>query len=286
MSFSFVDSGIECFVSLVILHLLLSFGQLSVLLFVRSTTYSWQMTDVPPHYDPQSYPRFAVTVDMVVFTIRSGELYIALVQRGEEPFLGKWALPGGFVRSDENLDQAAARELEEETGLRQSRAWYLEQLGSYGTPDRDPRMRVVTVAYLAVCPRLPRLRSGGDAARAELRPVHTVDWTSLAFDHARIAQDALERIRSRVEYTTLATWFIDPVFTVSELREVYEIVWSTHLDKGNFRRNFGKSHRFQPRGQRRGTGRPASLWSVGESDAKDQGVMLLDRPLASRNVGI
>ena len=239
------------------------------------------MTTADLTYDSGDYPRFAVTVDIVVFSIRAGALHVAFVRRGEDPFRGSWALPGGFVLVDEALDQAAARELEEETGLRQSGAWYLEQLGSYGRPDRDPRMRVVTVAYVAVCPQLPPLRGGGDAAAAALVPVDDIEWSSLAFDHATIVQDALERIRSQLEYTTLATWFIDSVFTVAELRDVYEIVWSTRLDKGNFRRNFGKSHCFERQGLRRATGRPASLWSVREpSSASD--CIILDRPLARR----
>ena len=240
------------------------------------------MTNADLEYDPGGYPPFAVTVDVVVFSIRSGALHLAFVRRGGEPFRGNWALPGGFVLPDEDLDQAAARELEEETGLRQSSAWYMEQLGSYGRPDRDPRMRVVTVAYVAVCPHLPPLRGGGDAAAAELIPVDAIKWSSLAFDHGHIVQDALGRIRSRLEYTTLATWFIDPVFTVAELREVYETVWSTRLDKGNFRRNFGKSDCFERQGLRRATGRPASLWSVREPSADDDRISFLDRPLARR----
>lgn len=235
----------------------------------------------PYLYDPSGFPPFAVTVDIVVFTILSGSLHLALVKRGTEPFLGKWALPGGFVRPDEDLDDAAARELEEETGLRDTGAWYLEQLGSYGAPARDPRMRVVTVAYVAACPRLTHLRSGGDAAFAELAPVDILDWSSLAFDHARIAGDALERVRSRLEYTTLAARFLDPVFSISQLREVYEIVWGTQLDKGNFHRNFTGNHCFRPCGHRQATGRPASLWSVTGSRGAHQ-LVSLDRPLASR----
>ena len=114
-------------------------------------------------YDPRRFPPFAVTVDVAVFTIRDDALHVLLIARGEEPFKAALALPGGFVKPDENLDQAAARELAEETGLRDG-SWHLEQLGSYGDPDRDPRMRVVTVAYWAICADLPGLRAGGDAA--------------------------------------------------------------------------------------------------------------------------
>ena len=237
------------------------------------------MSSLSTRYDPHAYPSFAVTVDVAVFTIRTRALHITLIRRGNQPFIGKWALPGGFVRPAETLDQAAVRELEEETGLRRDDRWHLEQLGSYGDPDRDPRMRVVTVAYLAVAANVPRVRGGGDAALAELQPVAAIGEQDLAFDHARIFRDALGRIRSRLEYTTLAARFLEPVFTVSELREVYEIVWDTHLDKGNFRRNFGRSECFEPRGQRSARGRPASLWSVTES-LPGQVVRLLDRPLA------
>lgn len=237
---------------------------------------------MPKPYDPRAFSPVAVTVDIVVFTIRSGKLHVALVRRGEEPYSGGLALPGGFVLPHENLDQAAARELEEETGLRPSTGWYLEQLASYGTPDRDPRMRVVTVAYVAACAELPELRGGGDAAKAELLPVDSVERAPLAFDHSLIVQDAVERIRSRLEYTTLATRFIAPIFTVSQLREVYEVIWATGLDKGNFRRNFGKSTCFELRGRRHGLGRPASLWSVRQADKAEEGVRLLDRALARR----
>ena len=243
------------------------------------------MSSPSTRYDPHVYPSFAVTVDVAVFTIRARALHITLIRRGNQPFIGKWALPGGFVRPAETLDQAAARELEEETGLRRDDRWHLEQLGSYGDPDRDPRMRVVTVAFLAVAANVPRVRGGGDAALAELQPVAAVGAQELAFDHARIVRDALGRIRSRLEYTTLAARFLEPVFTVSELREVYQTVWDTHLDKGNFRRNFGRSECFEPRGQRRARGRPASLWSVTES-VPGQVVRLLDRPLATLPVPV
>ena len=125
-------------------------------------------------YDPRRFPPFAVTVDVAVFTIRDDALHVLLIARGEEPFKGALALPGGFVKPDENLDQAAARELAEETGLRDG-SWHLEQLGSYGDPDRDPRMRVVTVAYWAICADLPGLRAGGDAASAILMPVEEIE---------------------------------------------------------------------------------------------------------------
>ena len=224
-----------------------------------------------PGYDPHRYPPFAVTVDVAVFTIRDDALHVLLIGRGEEPFKGALALPGGFVKPDEDLDQAAARELAEETGLRDG-SWHLEQLGSYGAPDRDPRMRVVTVAYWAICADLPGLRAGGDAATAILMPVEEIEVGNarLAFDHERIVRDAVERTRSKLEYTALAAKFCPPEFTIAQLRRVYEAVWSTRLDPGNFQRNVQESGAFEKRGGsvpsfRSRRGRRAALWSLRES---------------------
>jgi 8-oxo-dGTP diphosphatase len=188
-------------------------------------------------YDPTVRPSFAVTVDVVVFTLIDGHLSTLLVRRGEPPFEGRWALPGGFVRPDESLEQAAARELREETGV--EAAAYLEQLGTYGDPDRDPRMRVVSVAYLAVVGHVGTVVAGSDAAVAELVPVAEIvdrQVDRLAFDHHQILDDALETVRARLEDTPLATAFVGPEFTISELRTVYESAWDTELDPGNFRR--------------------------------------------------
>ena len=234
-------------------------------------------------YEPGDYPPFAVTVDIAVFTIRNDVLHLALVRRGEEPFRGQWALPGGFVRTDEDLDQAAVRELREETALRRGDSWHVEQLGSYGAPGRDPRMRVVTVAYVAVCPDAPRPRRGGDAAQATFRPI--ADVGALAFDHGRIVGDALERVGSKLEYTALAAKFLKPVFTVTELRQVYETVWGFRLNEGNFQRGFRGNTCFRPAADARGgRGRPASQWSV-VGAGRGRQLALLDRPLARRNAG-
>ena len=240
-------------------------------------------------YDPGDYPPFAVTVDIAVFSIRDDALQVLLIERGGEPFLGARALPGGFVRTDEDLDQAAARELAEETGLH-SGSWHLEQLASYGTPDRDPRMRVVTVAYWAICAEPPVLRSGGDAVAAALVPVEEIERGAvrLAFDHERIVRDAVERTRSKLEYTALAAKFCPPEFTIGQLRRVYETVWNTRLDPGNFQRNVQESGAFEKRAEaasasRSRRGRPASLWSVSESAVVDgQPAMPLERPPARR----
>jgi 8-oxo-dGTP diphosphatase len=188
-------------------------------------------------YDPSSYAPVAVTVDVVALTIRSGELHVLLVERGEPPFAGWRALPGGFVLR-ETLDAAALRELAEETGLRPGEGAldrvHLEQLRSYGDPGRDPRMRVVSVAYLAFAPSLPDPRAGGDAEAAFWVPV--TEARELAFDHATILADGLDRARSKLEYSPLATAFVGDEFTIAELRQVYAAVWGEELHAGNFHR--------------------------------------------------
>lgn len=247
------------------------------------------MARVPQDYDSGKYPPFAVTVDIAVFTIRDHTLQVLLIERGQEPFRGALALPGGFVRPDEDLDQAAARELAEETGLRAG-DWHLEQLGSYGDPGRDPRMRVVTIAYWAVCADLPAPRGGGDAAAAVVTPVEGIERgvIRLAFDHRRIVRDAVERMRSKLEYTALAAKFCPPEFTIGQLRSVYETVWETSLDPGNFQRSVQRSGAFERRSdavraRRAGRGRPASLWSFRAPAApEDEPALLLSKPLARR----
>ena len=217
-------------------------------------------------YDPSHYPQVAVTVDLVVLTIRAGELQALLVRRGETPFKGRWALPGGFVRPDENLDEAASRELSEETGLTPD-VVHLEQLGSYGDPKRDPRMRVITVAYLALGPDLPAPVAGTDAAAARWTPVMATlrHPRALAFDHHAILADGVERARAKLEYTPLAAAFCDSAFTVAELRRVYEVVWGTPLDPRNFHRKVtGTAGFLEPTGtMSRDGGRPAQRFRVG-----------------------
>jgi 8-oxo-dGTP diphosphatase len=195
-------------------------------------------------YDPRAYDPVAVTVDVVALTIRDASLQALLIRRGEQPFQGSWALPGGFVRpqagpsgerAEEDLPQAASRELAEEAGPA-LRASHLEQLGSYGAPGRDPRMRVISVAYLAFAPEMPEAQPGTDAADAQWTRVDAAARLPLAFDHARILADGVERARSKLEYTPLATAFTREPFTISELREVYETVWGEKLHAGNFHR--------------------------------------------------
>jgi 8-oxo-dGTP diphosphatase len=200
------------------------------------------------NYDPRAYEPVAVTVDVVTLTIRDDALNVLLVQRGAQPCAGQWALPGGFVGpwSGEDLDETAARELAAETGQRID-GFHLEQLASYGAPGRDPRMRVISVAYLAFAPELPEPEAGRDARAAAWVPVESLGLAKsgaqrpgvtgrLAFDHARILADGLERARSKLEYTPLATAFVGSQFTISELRAVYEAVWGQKLHAPNFHR--------------------------------------------------
>jgi 8-oxo-dGTP diphosphatase len=205
---------------------------------------------------------FSVTVDLVVLTIRSNALCALLIRRGIPPYAGTWALPGGFVLPDEDLDAAAERELAEETGV--TATGHLEQLASYGTPGRDPRGRVVTVAYLALLPNLQAPVAGSDAEGAAWLPVS--NRPALAFDHDRILTDGVERARAKLEYTSLAAAFCPPEFTIAQLREVYEAVWGSPLDPRNFHRKATSTGGFvEPTGRSTAgeRGRPAQLYTRG-----------------------
>jgi 8-oxo-dGTP diphosphatase len=262
-------------------------------------------------YDPARFPAFAVTVDLVVLTVRESQLSALMIRRGEEPYAARTALPGGFVRPGESLGEAAERELAEETGLADLPV-HLEQLATYGAVDRDPRMRVVSVAYLALAPDLPAPTAGGDAADAHWAPVaqllpdlfpnaHETEPDGLhgtgpaaadgrgggsgggvgagraafAFDHEQILADGVERARSKLEYTPLAAAFCPPEFTVGELRRVYEAVWGVALDPRNFHRKVtGTPGYVLPSGgtTTRQGGRPAQLFKRGD-------VTLLNPPM-------
>jgi 8-oxo-dGTP diphosphatase len=225
---------------------------------------------VPPEYDPSQFPAFAVTVDVVILTMSGGMLHVLLVRRGEAPFEGMWAIPGGFKRPAETLDEAAKRELREETGV--DAASVLAQFGAYGDPGRDPRMNVVTVAYLAVLRDVGDLVAGTDAADADLTPVSDVlnGKLQLAFDHQRIVRDAIERVRVELEASGMATAFVGTTFTMAELRTVYEAIWGVQLDAANFRRSIlAEDGWVIPTGRRArpgsSGGRPAELYRAGRA---------------------
>jgi 8-oxo-dGTP diphosphatase len=223
---------------------------------------------VPPDYDPSQFPAFAVTVDAVILTMSDGRLHVLLVRRGVPPFEGMWAIPGGFKPPNETLDEAAQRELAEETGVQGGSV--LRQFGAYGDPGRDPRMNVVTVAYLAVLREVGDIVARTDAADAALVPVSDVldGKIDLAFDHARIVRDAVERVRVDLERTGIATAFLGPTFTLAELRAVYEAVWGVRLDAANFRRSVVTEDGWViPTGRRArpgaSGGKPAELYRAG-----------------------
>ncbi|MEU5985705.1 NUDIX domain-containing protein [Streptomyces sp. NPDC047434] len=226
----------------------------------------------PEGYDPHAFEPFAVTVDLAVLTLREERLHVLLVERAQEPYAGSWALPGGFVLPRESAGRAARRELAEETGLSAGTVagLHLEQLRTYTEPDRDPRMRVVSVAYTALVPDPPEPRGGGDAAQARWVPYGT--HGPLAFDHDRILADAHERVGAKLEYTCLATAFCPPEFTLGELRQVYETVWGVELDRPNFRRKVLATPGFVrpvegPPRLTGGRGKPAALYRAGEATA-------------------
>jgi 8-oxo-dGTP diphosphatase len=230
------------------------------------------------NHERDRYPHAAHTVDIALFTIRDGALSLLLVRRGSHPEKGRWALPGGFVDlgekggygEGEDLDDAARRELLEETGLTVFRG-YLEQLRTYGDPDRDRRGRAFSTAYVGMMPHLAVPRAGGDADAARFFPVDELTGPGaadrLAFDHRWIIADALERVRGKIEYEgRLAASFIEEPFTISELRRVYEAVWGGPVHRGDFRRKVLSAKNFlQPTGEAtpRTGGPPAQLYRLG-----------------------
>lgn len=204
------------------------------------------------------YPHPAVTTDIVIFTIRDKQLKLLQIMRGGEPYKGKWALPGGFVQLDEDLESGARRELSEETGIS---GVYLEQLYTFGSVDRDPRERVITVAYYALIPSDKiELRAATDA--------EAVGWFSmdelpkLAFDHKKIVDMAHERLVAKLDYSTIAFKFMPEEFTLSELQDVYEIILREEMDRRNFRKwMLALDQIVETGGERReGAHRPAKLY--------------------------
>ncbi|HDQ71178.1 MAG TPA: NUDIX hydrolase [Chloroflexi bacterium] len=203
------------------------------------------------------YERPSVTTDVVIFTLQDEDLQVLLIRRKHPPFEGMWATPGGFVNVDESLEEAALRELEEETGVRDV---YLEQLYTFGAVDRDPRGRVITVAYFALIPA-PDIdpRAGSDAAETRWWSIY--DLPPLAFDHDAILSYALERLRYKLEYSAVGFELLPETFTLSELQAAYEIVLGEALDKRNFRRKILRADVIEETGDyRTGEGRPARLY--------------------------
>lgn len=216
------------------------------------------------------YPFVYLTADVVAFSLRRhAGLSVLLVRRGDPPYQGRWALPGGFVDEREDIERAARRELREETGIA-GRRLELRQLGAYGAPRRDPRHRVVSVAWLTAVPSDVEPRAGDDASRAAWLPVSEATPRRFAFDHAAILADALERLRNDLQDTTIAMSFLPEEFTVADLRSVYEAVWQQRLDPGNFQRKMtGVPGLLEDTGYRTdgARGRPATLYRAGGAPA-------------------
>ena len=210
-------------------------------------------------YDATKYERPSVTVDTVIFTLRANELQVLLVQRKNWPYKGMWAIPGGFIRMDESLEEAARRELAEETGVNDPDI-YLEQLFTFGDPGRDPRTRVITVVYFALfSSEHLHLHADSDAAAADWFSAYTPP--PLAFDHADILAYAIQRLRYKLEYTALAFQLLPETFTLTELQGAYEHILNEKLDKRNFRRKVLAAEILEEtRHVRGGDHRPARLY--------------------------
>ncbi|HUY75407.1 MAG TPA: NUDIX domain-containing protein [Ktedonobacterales bacterium] len=211
-------------------------------------------------YDPSRYERPSVTVDVVILTMRQRRLEALLVKRRHWPFEGMWAIPGGFVNPDESLEDSARRELAEETNVRDV---YLEQLYTFGDPGRDPRTRVITVVYYALI-RAEELagvpQAGDDAAETAWFPVYTLP--TMAFDHENILTYTMDRMRGKLEYTSIGFQLLPPEFTLSELQEVYQAIMNRPLDKRNFRKKVLSTGILEATTNTRNVGRhrPAALY--------------------------
>jgi 8-oxo-dGTP diphosphatase len=222
----------------------------------------------PETYDPSRYERPSVTVDVVIFTLISQELHVLLVQRRRWPFEGFWAVPGGFINMDESLEDAARRELAEETGVRDV---YLEQLFTFGGVGRDPRMRVISVAYIAlVRADAQKIKVSDESTDVRWFPVSALP-EQIAFDHDQILAYAIGRLRSKLEYTTLAFQLLPEVFSILELKHIYEQILGEELDKGNFYRKIKESDLLEETPHtREGRGRPTRLWRFRQDRAADK----------------
>jgi ADP-ribose pyrophosphatase YjhB (NUDIX family) len=205
--------------------------------------------------------KLSITVDVVLLTIRDRQLQVLLIKRSAKPFANRYALPGGFVQVDESLEAAAVRELREETGVDKV---YLEQLYTFGDPGRDPRGRVITVAYYALVPHTQSLRAGSDASDAAWFPL--TGLPSLAFDHRKIVEYAHLRIRNKLDYTNVGFELLPRKFTLTELQLVHEAILGETLDKRNFRRRITQKGIVKPVDEWLQTGRkPAQLYRFSDT---------------------
>ncbi|MBI4434191.1 NUDIX hydrolase [Candidatus Uhrbacteria bacterium] len=223
-------------------------------------------TKLSPSFAVEQLRRPLVATDIVVFAIREGVLSVVLIRRAMPPFAGKWALPGGFVLPEETIDRSAQRELHEETGIRMSDG-YLEQLYTFGGVQRDPRGRVISVAYLALIRGEDATpRGGSDAADAQWWPV--ADLPPLAFDHAKIVAYAVTRLQYKLEYTNVLYAVLPERFTLTELQAAYEAILGKSLDKRNFRKKIVALGFVRPTTQFRKPeqGRPAQLWRFAKQE--------------------
>jgi len=230
-------------------------------------------------YDSGKYEKPSVTADMLIFTIKNNDLQVLLIKRKSWPFKGMWAIPGGFVGLNEPLDDAAKRELLEETGVKDV---YLEQLYTFGRPDRDPRTRVITIAYYAlITSDNVKLEASTDAADVNWFSVENVP--KLAFDHNEILDYAMQRIRNKIEYTNIAFQLLPGKFTLSELQGVYEVILGKKLDKRNFRKKVKELGALVPLKDHKmeGAHRPAQLFSFSESksEIKSKKIMNPDKKI-------
>lgn len=214
-------------------------------------------TELPENYDPANYERPSVTVDVVIFSLVEDDLKVLLVKRQARPYAGMWAIPGSFIGIDESLEEAASRALAEETGVHDV---YSEQLFTFGDPHRDPRTRVITVAYFALVP-FESVKQAPDR-KADTHWFSVFEIPDLAFDHDEILDYATTRLRYKLEYTSVGFQLLPDVFTLTELQKAYEIILGESLDKRNFRRKILSADVLEETGKKRkeGEGRPAMLY--------------------------
>jgi 8-oxo-dGTP diphosphatase len=207
----------------------------------------------------EKYDKPSVTVDIVVFTIQNNELKVLLVKRNVEPFKRKWAIPGGFVKMDESLEEAAKRELQEESGVKNE---YLEQLYTFGEPKRDPRGRVITVSYMALINSDNiKLEAKTDVSEAQWFSVNKLP--TLAFDHKKILDYALLRLKWKFEYTTVAFSLLSKEFVISQVQKIYEIVFNKKFDKRNFAKKLLAIDILEEKGIKTGVShRPPMLYTL------------------------